>query len=110
MKATAFLVTLTGATLLACTGALAVGNDAVTSLHPEEAIPDDKAQGAPSQASELIARVQQRLRDRGFDPGPADGHYDEKTQAAIAQFQLSWPLPVNGMLDATTLAALGVEP
>jgi peptidoglycan hydrolase-like protein with peptidoglycan-binding domain len=39
-------------------------------------------------------------------PGPYDG---EKTQAALAQFQIANLLPASGALDDQTLRALGVQ-
>lgn len=84
--------------------------DATTSLHPESAIPDPAA-GATSSGdySGLIRQVQEKLNALGFDPGPANGDWNEKTQAALAQFQLSVPMPAGGQLDDPTLAELGVE-
>jgi peptidoglycan hydrolase-like protein with peptidoglycan-binding domain len=64
----------------------------------------------PDPYIELNRQVQERLRQLGFYNGPVNGVIGPNTQAAIAQFQLSWPMPVNGMLDADTLAALGVPP
>lgn len=59
--------------------------------------------------AERNKRVQEVLRQRGFYNGPVNGDIGPNTQAAIAQFQLSMPMPASGMLDETTLAALGVE-
>jgi hypothetical protein len=54
-------------------------------------------------------QAQERLRALGFYSGPVNGDIGPNTQAAIAQFQLSVPLPASGSLDEATLAALGVE-
>jgi peptidoglycan hydrolase-like protein with peptidoglycan-binding domain len=83
--------------------------DAMTSLHPEEAIPDPVEASAPGPHGELISRVQQKLLDLGFDAGPVNGDFGEKTQAALAQFQLSRVIPAGGQLDDQTLGELGVE-
>ncbi|HWM44074.1 MAG TPA: peptidoglycan-binding domain-containing protein, partial [Burkholderiales bacterium] len=56
----------------------------------------------------FIGRVQERLRALGFDAGPVNGDFGEKTQAALAQFQLSRAIPASGQLDEQTLAELGV--
>ena len=40
--------------------------------------------------------------------GPVNGDFGTKTQAALAQFQLANNIPVSGMLDSATLAALDV--
>lgn len=59
--------------------------------------------------TEFTKRVQQKLNEQGFDAGPVNGEFWTKTQAALAQFQLSQTLPASGQLDDATLAALGVE-
>jgi len=79
-----------------------------TSLHPEEAIPDPVEQASTGPYSDFISRVQQKLRELGFDAGPVNGDFGAKTQAALAQFQLSRTVPAGGQLDDQTLAELGV--
>lgn len=63
---------------------------------------------ADSPYSGLIIEVQEKLHELGFDAGPADGDFNEKTQAALAQFQLSRVIPASGQLDDLTLQELGV--
>jgi peptidoglycan hydrolase-like protein with peptidoglycan-binding domain len=67
------------------------------------------AQGAPGPGTDLSTRAQERLTALGFYTGPINGDIGPNTQAAIAQFQLSVPLPASGSLDDQTLAALGLE-
>ena len=93
--------------LLASSAVLA--NSPFTALHPEEAIPDAEARQHSGPHSDLISQVQERLRALGFDAGPVNGDWNEKTQAALAQFQLSLALPAGGQLDELTLAHLGVR-
>lgn len=82
----------------------------ITSLHPEEAYPDNAAPlTSPGPYTGFIKEVQQKLHGHGFDAGPINGDFGAKTQAALAQFQLSVDLPASGMLDGRTLEALGVE-
>jgi peptidoglycan hydrolase-like protein with peptidoglycan-binding domain len=102
MNTRAFVAVL----LFAPLTALAAG--AFTSLHPEEAHPDPVGQPSPDPYAGFISRVQEALRARGFDAGPVNGDFGEKTQAALAQFQLSVPIPASGQLDDQTLAELGV--
>src|SRR3954467_10345936 len=84
--------------------------DALTSLHPEEAYPDNAApMTSPGPYTEFMKQVQQKLHERGFDAGPLNGDFGAKTQAALAQFQLSENLPASGSLDDRTLAELGVQ-
>jgi peptidoglycan hydrolase-like protein with peptidoglycan-binding domain len=80
-----------------------------TAIHPEEAYPDPQERPTPDPYSDFIGRVQERLLQLGFDAGPVNGDFGSKTQAALAQFQLSAALPASGQLDEPTLAALGVE-
>jgi peptidoglycan hydrolase-like protein with peptidoglycan-binding domain len=82
---------------------------AFTALHPEAAIPDPDSRVQSGPYSDLISRVQERLRALGFDAGPVNGDFGTKTQAALAQFQLSVPVPASGQLDDPTLAALGIK-
>jgi peptidoglycan hydrolase-like protein with peptidoglycan-binding domain len=93
--------------LLAPLGAIAAG--AFTSLHPEEAHPDPTEKNSPDPYTGFISRVQEKLRALGFDAGPVNGHFGGKSQAALAQFQLSRAIPASGQLDDQTLAELGVE-
>jgi peptidoglycan hydrolase-like protein with peptidoglycan-binding domain len=82
----------------------------VGAMHPEESIPDNLPPlASPGPDAEFIKQVQQKLHDHGFDAGPVNGQFGEKTQAALAQFQLAAILPASGALDARTLLELGVE-
>ena len=80
-----------------------------TALHPEEAYPDPKGQPSPDAYSGFVSKVQEKLRELGFDAGPVNGDFGAKTQAALAQFQLSRTIPASGQLDDMTLAELGVQ-
>jgi peptidoglycan hydrolase-like protein with peptidoglycan-binding domain len=97
-------------TALALLPSFAIAADALTSLHPEEAYPDNAPRlSLPGRYDDLNKRVQQKLHEQGFDAGPVNGDFGAKTQAALTQFQLSRALPASGMLDEETLAALGLE-
>jgi hypothetical protein len=81
-----------------------------TSLHPEEAYPN----GLPPLASpgpdvDFIKLVQIRLLERGFDVGLINGDLANKTQTALAQFQIANNLPASGALDDATLDALDIQ-
>lgn len=56
-----------------------------------------------------VRSAQQALKDKGFDPGAADGKAGAQTQSAVRQFQQAQGLPQTGALDSQTIAALGVE-
>ena len=98
------------ASALSLVSAAAFAGTAVSSLHPEEAIPDNlPLLASPGPYAELISQVQEQLHAHGFDAGPVNGDFGTKTQAALAQFQLAQPLPASGALDDETLRALGVR-
>ena len=89
----------------------AVAGTALSDMHPEEAYPNDAPLlVSPGPYADLVRQVQERLRALDFDPGPANGASSSKTQAALAQYQLSQGLPASGMLDQRTLLALGLDP
>lgn len=55
-----------------------------------------------------VLDLQQALQDKGFDPGPLDGIYGSKTQAALHAFQKERGMPVGG-LTYEAMQALGVQ-
>lgn len=66
--------------------------------------------GAGADTAEVKA-AQQALRDKGYDPGPADGMMGPRTRAAVRDFQRQEGLTVTGRLDGDTMARLGaMEP
>jgi hypothetical protein len=54
-------------------------------------------------------RAQQRLKELGFDPGPVDGLWGPKSQAALRRYQETYELPVTGEVDRPTLTALDLD-
>lgn len=80
-----------------------------TALHPEAHEPDPTTQPSADAYTGFISQVQEKLREFGFDAGPVNGDFGGKTQAALAQFQLSRTIPASGQLDDLTLQELGVE-
>jgi peptidoglycan hydrolase-like protein with peptidoglycan-binding domain len=102
-------IPLIAAALLAAAPALA-GN-AVSDTHPEEAYPNDALPVvAAGPYADLVRQLQEKLHALDFDAGPANGAISTKTQAALAQFQLSQLIPASGALDQRTLLALGLDP
>jgi len=55
-----------------------------------------------------VARLQQRLKDVGFNPGALDGDFGPATQAAVLAFQKSEGLLADGIAGPRTLSALGL--
>src|SRR5688572_23262628 len=97
---------LAGATLLTAQGAFAADEP---SSRAEETRPDSTQRTSPNPYTDFNKRVQEKLRELGFYTGPVNGDIGPNTQAALAQFQLSVPVPASGQLDELTVAALGVE-
>lgn len=50
----------------------------------------------PDPQRELVRSIQQKLQDKGFDPGPPDGRMGPRTRSAIERFQLSSGVLVTG--------------
>jgi peptidoglycan hydrolase-like protein with peptidoglycan-binding domain len=53
-----------------------------------------------------IRQAQQELRAQGFYNGPIDGAFNEKTQAAVDEYQEQNGLSVTGSLDQATMRSL----
>ncbi len=56
----------------------------------------------------VVIQVQNALRARGYDPGPADNKMGPRTNAALMQFQRDNGLPL-GNLNIETLRTLGIQ-
>ncbi|HWI39545.1 MAG TPA: peptidoglycan-binding domain-containing protein [Burkholderiales bacterium] len=98
------------AAALVASAALPALADETLPEKPAEAIPDNLPRmTAPGPYDEMIRQVQEKLNGLGFDAGTVNGDFGEKTQAALAQFQLANLLPASGALDQATLKELGVE-
>jgi hypothetical protein len=58
--------------------------------------------------SAFVRSVQQALMDRGYNAGAPDGVWGPNTEDALRRFQSNQGLRATGLLDAQTVAALGV--
>ncbi len=56
-----------------------------------------------------VRRLQDRLRELGFDPGATDGAMGPKTVAAVKGFQQAKGLQVDGIVGPQTWTALGIK-
>lgn len=56
-----------------------------------------------------VVQLQQLLRNAGFDPGPIDGIFGQRTQSAVIAFQRSRNLVADGIVGVMTWTALGVN-
>ena len=70
----------------------------------------EQHKGSAQQLSqEEIRQVQQKLSEMGHDPGPVDGIWGPRTQAAVKEFQQQKDIQATGQLDQKTLSELGVD-
>jgi peptidoglycan hydrolase-like protein with peptidoglycan-binding domain/DNA invertase Pin-like site-specific DNA recombinase len=68
---------------------------------------------AQPDGSPRVRTLQVRLQRRGLRPGPVDGLFGPRTQAAVARLQRSGGVPVNGVVTNPTrqlLASAGNKP
>jgi hypothetical protein len=56
-----------------------------------------------------IAHAQSKLAALGYDPGPADGRFGSRTEAAVSKFRKDARLPGGGRIDDRLLARLDTE-
>jgi cell wall-associated NlpC family hydrolase len=54
-----------------------------------------------------VRTLQEKLRARGFDPGPLDGDFGPRTDGAVRAFQRAKGLTVDGIVGPQTWGALG---
>ena len=59
---------------------------------------------------EWVMHLQRLLTEKGCDPGPVDGDFGPRTDAAVRQFQFDHGLPADGVVGPATWAALNGEP
>lgn len=56
-----------------------------------------------------VVKLQEKLKELGFNPGRVDGEFGSGTEAAVIAFQRSEGLLADGVVGVRTLAALGFE-
>jgi peptidoglycan hydrolase-like protein with peptidoglycan-binding domain len=61
-----------------------------------------------ARADQIIATVQQKLKDQGFYYGEITGQKDTETTAALRRYQIRNGLHITGEVDAETQRSLGV--
>ncbi len=61
---------------------------------------------AQAGGSTRVRRLQRELRRKGLRPGPVDGRYGPRTEAAVIRLQQRRGIPVRGVVDARTRRAL----
>jgi peptidoglycan hydrolase-like protein with peptidoglycan-binding domain len=63
-----------------------------------------------AQAQPDVRAAQEKLKDKGYDPGPVDGIWGPRTAAAISEYQRKEKMTITNRLDTETLAKLEVAP
>lgn len=58
---------------------------------------------------EEVKKIQEALKERGFDPGPVDGIMGPNTAKALRDFQTSKGLKASGRIDEQTKKDLGID-
>lgn len=78
--------------------------------NPETRVPGVTNTGSRAGAASGTTRqAQQALASRGFNPGPADGIWGERSRQATMDFQRANNIEPSGRLDSRTMAALNVS-
>jgi hypothetical protein len=54
----------------------------------------------------VVQELQQALSEAGYDPGPTDGTFGRRTEAAVVAFQQANGLSVDGVVGPATASAL----
>jgi DNA invertase Pin-like site-specific DNA recombinase len=68
--------------------------------------PLHRGAGYAAGGSPRVKALQRELRRKGLTPGPVDGLYGPRTEAAVARLQQRAGLPAEGVVDARTRRAL----
>jgi peptidoglycan hydrolase-like protein with peptidoglycan-binding domain/DNA invertase Pin-like site-specific DNA recombinase len=94
-------------------GAVGVAVDGVVGPRTRQAIRQARARVlrrgagyAQAGGAPRVRRLQRELRRRGLRPGPVDGRFGPRTEAAVARLQRAVRLPANGVVDTTTRRVL----
>jgi peptidoglycan hydrolase-like protein with peptidoglycan-binding domain len=77
---------------------------AVSAFQKEFGLTVDGSAGYATQTAvrNAIVRLQVELKNAGYNPGGADGHFGSNTQAALKAYQKARGLEVSGIADART--------
>jgi hypothetical protein len=65
--------------------------------------------GQAAKYDALVEQAQKKLTELGYDPGPVDGLWGRKTEAAVKEFQKDNGLSITGKLDEETKVKLGLQ-
>lgn len=65
--------------------------------------------GSRGNEAEVVRKVEEALVAQGYDPGPVDGKWTQKTEEAVKQAQKDREFEPSGRLDQRTLASIGIR-
>jgi hypothetical protein len=65
---------------------------------------------AAARADDDVRMAQEKLKEKGFDPGPADGFWGPRTASAVGEFQRKENMTVTKRLDRETRTKLALAP
>jgi hypothetical protein len=71
------------------------------------ALADLDVNAVPHLSRDGVRRVQTALKEKGFDPGPANGVASPRLKDAVRTFQSRYGIAARGDIDNQTLLALG---
>jgi peptidoglycan hydrolase-like protein with peptidoglycan-binding domain len=74
-----------------------------------ENIPGTRSGAAQELSKNDMKLIQQRLQEKGYNPGNTDGTANDTTRAAIRKFQQDQGIPVTGTVDERTANELGFQ-
>jgi N-acetylmuramoyl-L-alanine amidase len=67
------------------------------------------ALGWPNMKASVVRDIQRTLKELGFNPGPINGEYNHLTVAAVAAFQATKGLVVDGQVGPQTARRLKID-
>lgn len=84
---------------------------AVKDFQTEYGLAPDGSAGAATQRAvrNAVVRLQVELKNAGYAPGSADGHFGSKTKKALEKYQKSHDLEVTGCADRAVWASIDRE-
>lgn len=104
-------------TMLAVTGAMAsapllaqdIQRMESPSMGSGSGVSQDKPWSDQRASIDSVKKLQESLKEKGYDAGPVDGLVGPRTQAALRQFQQDQGLDASGEINAETLTALDID-
>src|SRR6187397_1739184 len=99
------------AVLLACPGTSIAGGSSGSTRPSEQSrvalLERGSGYGADHATTARVRTVQRTLAGLGWEPGPVDGLFGPRTEAAVVRFQHNAKIAVDGIVGPQTTGALG---